>query len=177
MPTLPFHEMPDRGRLWVFAAPRDLGPDEERRLLDEVDRFLEGWKAHGQPLTNARDWREHRFLFVAVDPVSEPPSGCSIDAMVRVLKGLEAELGVALTDHAPVHFRDGDEARSAARGEFKRMAAEGEVGPETPVFDTTITSVGELREGRWERPAREAWHGRAFMGMSPARTGGADRTA
>jgi hypothetical protein len=37
------------------------------------------------------------------------------------------------------------------------------VTPSTPVFDNTITTVGELREGAWERPAAESWHGRAFF--------------
>ncbi|MBW3533890.1 MAG: hypothetical protein KY453_01520 [Gemmatimonadetes bacterium] len=164
MPTLPFPEMPDRGRLWVFAADRTLEPVEERSLLQAVDGFLAGWKAHGHPLTNAREWREGRFLFIAVDPASEPPSGCSIDAMVHVLKRAEEALGVGLTDHAPVHYREDGDVRTIGRTEFKRKAAEGEVGPDTLVFDTTITSDGELREGRWERPARETWHGRAFMG-------------
>ena len=168
MPTIPFESMPDRGRLWVFAAQRDLEGAEERRLLDAVDGFLADWKAHGHPLTNARDWREGRFLFVAVDPETEPPSGCSIDAMVKVLKRAEEVLGVGLTDHAPVHYRDGGDVRTVGRAEFKRMAREGDVGPDTTVFDTTITSVGALREGKWERPARESWHGRAFFGERAA---------
>ena len=35
---------------------------------------------------------------------------------------------------------------------------------DTIVFDNTITRVGDVRSGRWERPAADAWHGRAFFG-------------
>lgn len=163
MPRTDFSAMPDDARLWVFSASRELSGDEKERLLDGVDAFLEEWKAHGVPLSCARDWRRDRFLLVAVDPRSEPPSGCSIDAMVRHLKGLETALDVRFTDNAPVMWLHGGGVRRAPRGDFARMATAGEVGPATTVFDNTITRVGQLRAGEWERPARESWHGRAFF--------------
>lgn len=168
VPRIEFHRLPDDARLWTFAASRPLSEPEERALLDEVDAFLEAWKAHGTPLTAAREWRDGRFLLVGVDERSAPPSGCSIDAMVRVLKDLEDRLDVTLVDHAPVWYRDGDEVRRASRSDFGRRAREGGVDLDTVVFDPTVTRVGDLREGRWERPAREGWHARAFFDTAPA---------
>ncbi|MDF2776045.1 MAG: hypothetical protein K0S86_5546, partial [Geminicoccaceae bacterium] len=37
------------------------------------------------------------------------------------------------------------------------MARTGELSPDTPVFDTALTTAAEWRE-RFERPARESWH-------------------
>jgi hypothetical protein len=34
---------------------------------------------------------------------------------------------------------------------------------DTPVFDTTLTALGDYREGRFERPVRDSWHGPAFF--------------
>jgi hypothetical protein len=163
MPKVNFETLPDEARVWVFAADRPLEGAEADRLLETVDRFLHGWKAHGAPLTCAREWRYQRFLFVAVDERTAPPSGCSIDALVRSLKGLEAELGLALLDNDPVWFRHGGELRRADRAAFRTLARTGEVGPDTVVFDNTLTRMGQLRGGGWERAAREAWHGRAFF--------------
>lgn len=166
MPRIEFDALPDDARLWVFGAVRPLSDEEEATLLRTVDERLEDWEAHGTPLTCARDWRYGRFLLVGVDERSEPPSGCSIDAMVRVLKGLEERLGVGLTDHAPVWYRSDGEVRTVSRPDFRRLAREGEVDPETVVFDATVTRVGQVREGAWEVPARAAWHGRAFFGRA-----------
>ena len=164
MPTVPFAALPDDARLWVFGASRVLTQAERDRLLDEVDRFLESWQAHGAPLTCARELAEGRFLLVGVDERSVPPSGCSIDAMVNVLAGLERELGLALVDHGPVFYRtDAGEVKGADRAEFRRLVEQGSVGLATAVFDTTLTRVGRLRDGGWERPARETWHGPAFF--------------
>lgn len=42
------------------------------------------------------------------------------------------------------------------REEFTAMSKRGEVGPATPVFDTTATTAAAAR-GAFERPARESW--------------------
>src|SRR5690606_4730456 len=92
MPRIPFAALPDDARLWVFGTGRELSEGERAELLDAVDRFLDQWRAHGAALTCAREWVDDRFLLVGVDPASEPPSGCSIDAMVNLLKELEGRL-------------------------------------------------------------------------------------
>ena len=167
MPLTDFELLPSKARLWVFGTSRSLSSDEESTLLSEVDEFLDGWKAHGSPLTAARDWRYGRLLLVAVDERSVPPSGCSIDAMVHVLKGLEARLGMTLVDNAPVWFSLGGEPRRATRPEFSELAKMGEVGPDTTVFDSSVTRVADVREGRWEVAASETWMKQAFFSTPP----------
>ena len=131
-------------------------------MLGVVDEFLSTWKAHGVPLTSARDVRYDRFLLVGVDEASAGASGCSIDAMVHHLESLERALGVALLDHGPVLFRQDDAIERLPRLAFAELARRGDVSPDTIVFDNTVSRVGDVREGRWERPARESWHARAF---------------
>ena len=163
MPRTPLATLPDGARLWVFAAERPLIPAEREALLADVDAFLDQWAAHGVPLTSARDWRYDRFLLVAVDEAAAGASGCSIDALTRLLKAHEARLGIALLDNSPVTYRDGERIARVSRSEFGTLADQGTVGIETTVFDNTVSTVGAVRSGQWERPARGAWHGRAFF--------------
>ncbi len=163
MPIIPFDRLPDHARLWVFAAERPLGASDAARLLEHVDAFLASWHAHQQPLACARDWRYDQFLLVGVDEASAGVSGCSVDALVRTMKALGQELGLGLLDHASVFYREAAGIRRAARDEFAEHAAAGRVSPETTVFDNTVTTAGAVREGRWEGPAAQAWHGRAFF--------------
>ncbi len=163
MPRVDFEDLPAHGRLWVFPSSRALSPDEARELMEAVDAFLEGWAAHGIPLHSGRRLVDGRFLLVGVDEDAEAPSGCSIDALVNQLRSLGSEMGAELVDHAPVFYREGDGVRSASRSAFRAMASSGEVGPDTRVFDTTLTRIADLREKGLERPARESWHGKVFM--------------
>lgn len=162
MPRTDFHSLPADARVWVFAASVPLDADQQSVLLQRVDRFLDGWNAHGHPLTGGRQWRDDRFLVVGVDERTAPPSGCSIDALHRILLDFEAEHHLRLTDHADVYYRRDDGAvERASRPDFARMARADDVALDTVVFDATITRKGDLDE-RFEVPAGAAWHRRAF---------------
>ena len=163
MSRVPFEQLPEDARVWIFAAERPLTESEQQRLLGEVDVFLDAWHAHDRPLRAGSDLRYDQFLFVAVDQRDAGPSGCSIDALVRVMKTLQAELGVELVNHAPVLFRREGKIDRVDRGDFADLAAAGTVGPETTVFDNTLTRLGDVRGGRWETRASDSWHGRAFF--------------
>jgi hypothetical protein len=160
-----FAHLPDASRLWVFGVTRSLTDQEGTRVLAQVDEFLLDWKAHGVPLTAAREWLYDRFLLVAVDDRTVPPSGCSIDALVRRLRMLEGDLETSIVGGAPIWYREGpaDSAiRTVSRAEFVTHAKEGLVSGRTVVFDLSLTTVGELRSGKWECPAADSWH-RAYL--------------
>lgn len=163
MPIVAFEDLPDHARIWVFAAERPLVPAESSLLLDQVDAFLADWHAHKVPLACARDWRYDQFLVVGVDEASAGVSGCSIDRLVRAMKALGQDLGVGLLDYASVFYREAGEVRRVSRETFAEQATSGVVTAETTVFDNTVATAGALREGRWEGPAAQAWHGRAFF--------------
>ena len=163
MPRVPFDELPPDARLWIFPAARRLSSEEKQVVLAEADAFIAQWSAHGVPLRGARDVRHDQFVLVGVDERGAGISGCSIDALVRRMQRLEVTLGVELTNNAPVLYRDGDVITRVPREEFGALAAAGTVGLDTLVFDNTLTTVGEVRDGRWEVRARQSWHARAFF--------------
>lgn len=161
-----FDALPEDSRIWVFGADRTLTGQEESQVLGAVDQFLDEWAAHGTPLTGARSWRYGRFLIVGVDEASAPPSGCSIDALVGVLKALEAEAGVRFLGNEAVWFRMEDGIQRASRAEFRSLVREGRITPDVVVFDNSVTRLSELKEDGWEGPARDHWHGQAFFDPS-----------
>jgi hypothetical protein len=161
--VVPFVRIPDDARLWVFAAADPLNTEQREALETRADDFVRGWLAHQQPVVGASETRYDRFLLVAADEAATGVSGCSIDSLFRVLKQAEQEFGTSMLDNSLIWFRTGeDEVRAVSRPEFRKLAGAGEVTGDTVVFDNTVSSVGALRSGRWETPARHAWHGQAF---------------
>lgn len=158
MPLVAFSEVPDDARVWVFASSHPLSGAAESALLRDVDDFLSGWRAHGSPLAAARDWREHQFLAITVDPRSADASGCSLDALFRSFKRLEQEMGVTMLGGARVFYRDASGAVATTdRAGFDALAADGTVHGDTRVFDTSVTTARDWRT-RLELPASLSWH-------------------
>jgi hypothetical protein len=163
MPRIPFDRLPASARLWIFSASRPLTDHERPRVLAEVDAFIDQWTAHGTPLTAGRDLRYDRFVFIAVDADAGPASGCSIDALARRMRQLGDVLDVELVDNSAVVYREGDAIARVSRERFAELVEAGEVALDSTVFDNTVTTVGDLRAGRWEVRAGDAWHRRAFF--------------
>ena len=158
MPRVAFQSLPDDARVWVFGAANALDDRARERLLSAVDEYLDQWHAHGAPLVCAREWRDDRFLAIGVDQSTAGASGCSIDGLFRTLARLEPELGTTLLGGGRVYYRDADGRVSATtRAAFAQKVREGQAGPETPVFDTSLTSAEAWRHA-FERPMRESWH-------------------
>ncbi len=158
MPLVPFDSLPDDSRLWIFAARAPLDDVDAPRLMGAVDGYLKTWKAHGVPLTCAREFRDEHFLVIAVDERASDASGCSIDGLFNLLKEAEGGVGTSLVGGGQIYFRGvGGMVFNCTRREFEHMAQMGEVNGDTVVFDTTLTSMADFR-ARFERPARESWH-------------------
>ncbi len=167
MPIVGFSALPDVSRAWVIGSAEPLTSDAETTLLAAVDQYLAGWRAHGEPLAAGRDWRDHRFLTVAVDPTASDASGCSLDALFRTFKALEKALGTTLLDGGRVYFRDSEGVvQSTDRAGFSELAKRAIVTADTVVFDTSVRSLGEWRSG-FETTAGRAWHAALIRGAVP----------
>ncbi len=145
-------------RCWVFGSSRPLSEDDPA-LASRLTRFFSQWNSHGVPVSGR--WRilENRFLVVLREPEGAEVSGCSIDSMVGEVKLLEKELDTRLLDSSRIFYRNGDGAvESVNRLEFKALAAEGEIRPETLVFDTTLTRLCDLVPGIFSKPLKDSWH-------------------
>lgn len=158
MPHVPFDSLPDSARVWVFGTERPLTGDDAQRLTSAADDFLARWAAHGTPLHASRDWRDDRFLTIAVDQSRAGASGCSIDGLFRTLQGLESALGTSIVGAGRIYFRDASgTVRSVPRDEVEALGEQGVIGRETVVFDPTVTSLGDWRR-RFETTAGASWH-------------------
>ena len=158
MPRVPFESLPDSARVWVFGGEHPITDVAAERFLERIDAYLERWAAHGTPLHSGRDWREHRFLTIAVDQSRAGASGCSIDGLFRIMRDAEDEIGTTLLGGGRVYYRAADgSVASATRDLFATLGSTGVIGATTTVFDPTVQTLGEWRE-RFETVLSRSWH-------------------
>lgn len=157
MPVVPFENLPDASRVWIFGSDRPLSEEGTTALLKSVDEHLSNWKAHGEPLTVGSQFRDNRFLVIAVDQSTAGATGCSIDGLFRVLQGLESKTGASLVGGGRVFYRDSNAAvQSTTRDLIPDLVQSGAITKNTVVFDTSLTDLGAFRAG-FEKRAKESW--------------------
>jgi hypothetical protein len=153
-----FSQLSPDSRLWVFASDRDLTPAEVQTVNSAMTGFLVDWKAHGAAVEAGFELQHNRFLLIASSNAMADPSGCSIDNMTRTVRELGQQLGVSFMPGANIFYQAEDSVRMTDRPTFKELAKKGLVGQETTVFNTNLTSVEELKAGKWKLRAGESWH-------------------
>ena len=160
-------DLPDTARLWIFTADRPLSARTTDALQARIEAFLTEWASHGRAVSGAAVVLHDRFLAVAAH-LQGGVSGCGIDSMTHAVEGIAQELGFGWADGLQVAYREASgDVRTVPRPAFRALVRDGAVTAETPVFVTTLDSLGDLRSGGLERPAAEAWHARVFRIPTP----------
>ena len=144
---LPFDQLPDNSRIWVYVSPRRFTPSEQEWIQSRLKDFCDSWATHGKGMPTSFTILEEQLLVLAVDESQLGASGCSIDSSVRVLKDFERKFQINLVDQGKLTLRDqsGQVHVLPALGIKSRIQG-GEIG--------NVLSVQAQwnRNGDWRRP-------------------------
>jgi len=154
-----FNSLPDTSRIWIYQCNRSFSEAELTELHSLLDDFLTQWTAHGADLKAGYETPYNRFIVIGLDQSMNNASGCSIDASVHFIQGLEKRFKVDLLDKMNVSYKQGEYVAYKALKDFKKMAKERAVSKNTVVFNNLVTTKQEYLE-HWEVPASESWHAR-----------------
>lgn len=158
---VPFENLPEDSRIWIYQSNRKFSDVEFDEIETALQQFLNGWAAHGTGLEASYQLKYNRFIIIAVNQDAHAATGCSIDASVQFIQDLEKRYDVDLLDKMNVTFKLGEHIAHKPLTEFKKMAKDKAVSPNTIVFNNLVNTVGEWNDF-WEVPANESWHSRFF---------------
>ncbi len=158
---LPFDQMPEYSRVWVYQADLKFSESDEKALRDRMKSFCEGWNTHGNLMSTSFDIVENHILILAVDESNLGASGCSIDSSVRTLRELENTLNINLTDQGKISLRrsTGEMKVISALG-VKSKVTSGEIDLQTEVINPMIRVKADL-QNLWQ-PVRNSWLNKYF---------------
>lgn len=159
-----FSALPDDARLWLLAFDH---PVEAALLAPEVEALLGRWRHKGVEYHATWTLLEDRILAVAEPTLATQPSGCAIDGMLRGMHQLAGRLGQTLLDPQAVLARLPEGLRAFDRAELEAHLADGTLDGATPLLDMTLFNLGDLRQGRLERPLASTWIGRKYKLQAP----------
>jgi hypothetical protein len=153
---IPFTELPDHSRIWIYQASRKLTTDEKAQASTSLRDFCENWVAHQQPLKTSFSIEHDQFIILATDEDYHLPSGCSIDSSVRALKVIQNLLGVDFFDRTKVAFLKDSNVVLHPLSKLKALFESGELAGDTLTFNNLVPSRGDLSRG-WRTTAENTW--------------------
>jgi hypothetical protein len=156
---VPFETLPESSRVWVFQANRSFTDEEQEEIKQKLESFIEQWTAHGANLQASYELRYKRFIILALDQKMNAATGCSIDESVRFIQQLEKDYNVDLLDKMNVSYKQGEFVAYKTLTDFRKMAKDKAVSPNTIVFNNLVNNKAEYLSD-WEVPASESWHNR-----------------
>jgi hypothetical protein len=158
---IPFDQLPEESRIWIYQSNRKLSDDEVTKISNELENFIMQWSAHGQPLEASHIVKYNRFIIIAVDDQKHAPTGCSIDASVVLIQKLEQDFQIELLDKMNVTYKTGEFIAFKSVADFKKMVKEKSVNENTIVFNNLVNTIAEWND-YWEVEAKDSWHNRFF---------------
>ncbi|WP_347159962.1 hypothetical protein [Pontibacter chitinilyticus] len=158
---IPFDELPQHARLWIYQADRPLTAAEQAEINPQLQRFAEEWSSHGKGLQASARLLHNQFLVLANNESATSASGCSIDKSVHFVRELEQQLNVSFFDRTRLAFLREGQVEVVPMQELKGKVAAGDIDKNTLYFDTLVHDYGELREA-WPRPAGNSWLSKYF---------------
>ena len=154
-----FSDLPNDSRIWVYQSNRKFTEDETSFIAETTAEFLKQWTAHGANLEAGFEIRYDRFIVLGLNQENASASGCSIDASVNFIQQLQEKLDVDLLDKMNVTYYNGPHIAHKSLTDFRVMAKNKSVSPNTIVFNNLVNTKEEYLEN-WEVPAKESWHNR-----------------
>ena len=156
---IPFENLPDSSRVWIYQANRPFSDQELQEISTQSEEFITQWTVHGSELKASFEIRYKRFIIFGLDQELNMASGCSIDASVHFIQKLEKQYNVELLDKMNVSYKQGEFIAYKNLIDFRKMAKEKAVSPNTIVFNNLVNTKAEYLSD-WEVPASESWHNR-----------------
>lgn len=158
---IPFENMPDDARVWIYQADRKLANAEVESIDNAGTKFFEDWAAHGAPLKSSFKIFHNQFLVICADENFNKASGCSIDSSVGFVKQIEQQFNINFFDRTKVAFIFNEEVYLESLSNLKTSVAEGKIRESTPTFNNLVSNKREL-DSAWVVPAKSTWLGRYF---------------
>jgi hypothetical protein len=158
---IPFNELSDQARLWVYQANKKLSEQEMNFITKAGIEFTKGWTAHNKDLKASVEIFFDQFIVLSVDESAAAATGCSIDKSVHFMQVLEGELNIQLLDKSQVAYLKNDQIHLVPLPKVKEMVSVGELAHDSIIFNNMVSDVMSFKE-MWQVKAKDSWMSRYF---------------
>jgi len=157
-----FEDLDKDARVWIYQSNREFSNNEVDIIKEKTTNFIQNWQRHGDDLKASFCVKYNQFIVLAVDENFNNVSGCSIDASVNLIKNLEKDFSIDLTNKLNISFKDNNNINIVSMADFQKYVKQQKITANTIVFNNMVTTK-EAFENSWEVTADTSWHKRFLV--------------
>jgi len=162
---VPFNEIPNLSKLWIFPSSRKFYPTEIPNIKKQIELFLDKWKNQKEELKCAYLLNYNRFIIISVDTSNINLTLETHDLLAAFILNLEKELQITLLDKINVCYKQGDFVQYKDIKDLKQLIKNKGVYKKTTVFNNMITTKEELKN-YWEINIMDSWLSHLIKGKN-----------
>jgi len=153
-----------QSKVWIYQSDREFSNEEQQAIQLQLNDFTAQWKAHGHQLQAKAEILYNYFIVFIVDEASAGTTGCSIDASVRVIKGIEQEYSVDLFNRFNMAYKVDDKVVVLNKEDFETLISIKKINRDSIVFNNLVQTLEDF-ENKWEVPFKDSWHNKVFADL------------
>lgn len=157
-----FENLGGEARVWIYQSDREFSKIEIEDISLKLEEFSNNWQRHGDDLKASFYIKYNQFIVLAVDESFNSVSGCSIDVSVNLIKKIEKQFSVDLTNKLNISFRDDSNINVVSMRDFQEFAKHKKINSNTIVFNNMVNTKSDF-ENNWEVSADKSWHKRFLI--------------
>ena len=158
MPFLPYAELPDTSRVWVYQSNRPLDAAQAEQINAAAAQFVAQWTSHNRDLTAWGGVLHQTFLVFVVDESRADASGCSIDKSVAFVRQIEAQYHLDFFDRWCFAYQDAqNQLHLLQRDDFSAAYQSQKINDNTLVFNNLVQTKADF-EQKWRVALSDSWH-------------------
>ena len=153
---IPFNEIKDHARVWIYTSPTTLTPEEEASIKEMLLTFTAQWQSHQKDVLASFTILEKRFVVIAADEMFSDISGCGIDKAMHAIQEIGAKINLSLTEKSFLLFEKNGGILQAPLQNIKQLFLSGDLGADDLYFNTLVTNVEGLKN-QFKIPVKDSW--------------------
>jgi hypothetical protein len=153
---VPFDQLDNRSRIWVYQSDRPFDASEEKLLRNVVKEFITDWTSHNRALQSSFEIVENRIILISVDEGVADASGCSIDKMMHFVQALERDYGLSLLNRQLVTYFNGKNWQTTDLKELIKQVNEGQISTDSLMYDVLVSDKGSWKSEA-KKPLKDSW--------------------
>ena len=149
-------EFDDNSRVWIYQSNRQFDVTEAIQIESLLQDFCKEWNSHGSSVKGYANLFFGQFVIIIADESQTKVGGCSTDSSVRLIKTIEQDFNVNLTDRLLLAFIIKEHIQLLSLEDINLALEDTYITGDTPYFNNTILTKKDLMT-KWIIPVKESW--------------------